>query len=212
MSTSALDYRKRVVEKVELAQNLASENLQRAQQKMKDYYDQKTKEPVFEVGQRVWVYTPRTRNGLSKKLMHNWLGPYRIVEKSPVHFKLRTVANKKVAFLCHANRMKPFVDPNLRPIDSPLFDDPAEPYLDESDIPKDCFEPNSSVHAEENPLDIELNPVGEQALVAPQSHEEKESNKESDQEKTKNQLQNEKEPTPEAIFIDNKTVFRAEKF
>ena len=91
------------------------------------------------------------------------------------------------------------------------YEDPAEPYLDESDIPKDCFEPNSSVHAEENPLDIELNPVGEQALVSPQSHEEKESNKESDQEKTKNQLQNAKEPTPEAIVIDNKTVFSAEK-
>ena len=51
LSTSVLDYRKRVVEKVELAQNLARENLQRAQQKMKDYYDQKTKKPVFEVGQ-----------------------------------------------------------------------------------------------------------------------------------------------------------------
>ena len=106
LSTSVLDYRKRVVQRVELAQNLARENLQRAQQKMKDYYDQKTKEPVFEVGQRVWVYTPRTRKGLSKKLMHNWLGPYRIVEKlSPVHFKLRMI-NKKVAFSCHVNRMK----------------------------------------------------------------------------------------------------------
>ena len=213
LSTSVLDYRKRIVEKVELAQNLARENLQRAQQKMKDYYDQKTKEPVFEVGQRVWVYTPRTRKGLSKKLMHNWLGPYRIVEKlSPVHFKLRTTANNKVAFSCHANRMRPFVDPTLRPIDPPPFDDPAEPYLDESDIPKDCIEPNNSVHAEENPLDIGLNPVGEQELVTPQSHEEKESNKESDQGKTKNQLQNEKEPTPEAIVIDNKLCLVQKKF
>ena len=211
LSTSVLDYRKRVVEKVELAQNLARENLQRAQQKMKDYYDQKTKEPVFEVGQRVWVYTPRTRKGLSKKLMHNWLGPYRIVEKlSPVHFKLRTIANKKIVFSCHANRRKPYVDPILRPIDSPPFDDPAEPYLDESDIPKDCFDPNNSVHAEENPLHIGLNPVGKQALVTQQSHEEKESNKESDQEKTKNQLQNKKEPTPEAIVIDDKAMFSAE--
>ena len=90
---------KRVVERVELAQNLARENLQRAQQKMKDYYDQKTKEPVFEVGQRVWVYTPRIRKGLSKKLMHNWLGPYRIIEKlSPVHFKLHTIPIKKLLF------------------------------------------------------------------------------------------------------------------
>ena len=53
LSTSVLDYRKCVVQRLELAQNLARENLQRAQQKMKDYYDQKTKEPVFEVGQRV---------------------------------------------------------------------------------------------------------------------------------------------------------------
>ena len=82
--------------------------------------------------------------------------------------------------------MKPFVDPKLRPIDPPPFDDPAEPYLYESDIPKDCLEPNSSVHAEENPLDIGLNPVGKQALVTPQPHQEKESNKESDQEKTEN--------------------------
>ena len=53
LGTSVLDYRKRVVEKVELAQNLARENLQRAQRKMKDYHDQKIKEPVFDVGQRV---------------------------------------------------------------------------------------------------------------------------------------------------------------
>ena len=112
------------------------------------------KKTVFIVGQRVWVYTLRTRKGLSKKLMHNWLG---IVEKlSLVHFKLRTITNKKVAFSGHANRMKPFVDPNLRPIDTPPFDDPAEPYIQESDIPKDCFEP---ISAEANPKDTDLSPV-----------------------------------------------------
>ena len=89
LGTSVLDYRKRVVEKVE----------QRAQQEMKDYYDQKAKEPVFELVQRVWVYTPRTRKGLSKKLMHNLLDPYRIAEKlSPVLFKLRTITDNKSCF------------------------------------------------------------------------------------------------------------------
>ena len=37
LTALVLDYRKCIVEKVELAQNLAGENLQRAQQKMKDY-------------------------------------------------------------------------------------------------------------------------------------------------------------------------------
>ena len=171
--------------------------------KKKDYYDQKTKEPVFEVGQRVWVYTPRTRKGFSKKLMHNWLGPYRIAKKlSPVHFKLRTITNKKVAFSCHANLMKPFVDPNSRPIDPPPFDDPAEPYINESDIPKHCFE---TISAEANPKDTDLNAVSIETQLPPQPQKEKESNKESDQEKTK-------ESTLEAIVIDNELCLLQKKF
>ena len=49
LGTWVLDYRKRLFEKVALAQNLARENLQRAQQKMKDYYDQKIKEPFLKL-------------------------------------------------------------------------------------------------------------------------------------------------------------------
>ena len=37
------------------------------------------KKLFFEVGQRVCIYTPRTRKGLSKRLMHNWLGPNRVI-------------------------------------------------------------------------------------------------------------------------------------
>jgi len=40
--------------------------------------------------------------------------------------------------------MKPFVDPALRPIEPPIDDEPCEPYLDESDIPADCFEVSES--------------------------------------------------------------------
>ena len=47
--------------------------------------------------------------------------------------------------------------------------------------------------------------------MSPQGHEKKQSNKESDQEKTKNELQNAKESTPQAIVIDNKIMFSAEK-
>ena len=48
--------------------------------------------------------------------------------------------------------MEPFVDPDLRSIDPPPSDDPAERYINESDIPKDCLEPISS---EANPVSIE---------------------------------------------------------
>ena len=82
LSPSVLDHRKRIVEKVALAQNLARENIQRSQQKMKEHYDRNASQPLFEIGQRVWVYTPKTKKGLSKKLLYNWFGPYRIVEQS----------------------------------------------------------------------------------------------------------------------------------
>lgn len=58
-----------------------------------DYYDRNSKLPVFEVGQRVRVYTPKTKKD---QLLHiKRLGPYRIVKQSsPVHCRLRAENNK----------------------------------------------------------------------------------------------------------------------
>ena len=61
LSSSVFEHRKRIVEKVKLAQNIAKENIPHSQQKMKEYYDRKAKIPTFEVGQRVWVFTPKTK-------------------------------------------------------------------------------------------------------------------------------------------------------
>ena len=82
LSTSVLDHRKRIVEKVELSRNLARENIQRSEQKMEENYYRNASQLLFEIGQRVWVYTPKTKKGLSKKLLYNWFGLYRIVEQS----------------------------------------------------------------------------------------------------------------------------------
>ena len=185
-TTSVSEYRKRIVEKVELAQNLARDNLHRSKQKMKEYYDRNSKEPIFEVGQRVWVYTHKSKKGLSKKLLHRWFGPYRIVEQSsPVHYRLRTETNKNVTFAVHANRMKPDYDPDLQPIDPPLVDDPSEPYLEESEIPADSFETEQTVSWEGGTQSPQATPVisqPQQSLQAPQQ-----------------------------VTVDNQTIFSAEK-
>ena len=138
--------------------------------------------PVFEVGQCVWVYTPKINKGLSKKLLHNWFGPSRIVEQySPVHFRFRTDTNKKVTFAVHANRMKLFINPDLiRPIDPPLFDDLSELYLDETDIPNDSFEKELLV------LKDDRSSSTEQAIAQSQS-------------------------LPQQVTIDNQAIFHAEK-
>ena len=49
--------------------------------------------------------------------------------------------NKKVTFAVHTNRMKPYLDPALRPIE----DDLSESYLDKSNILADFLEVTESI-------------------------------------------------------------------
>ena len=142
LSPSVVEHRARIIENLENAQRIVSSNTQLAQLKMKEHYD-KTSSPVqHEIGSKVWVYTPKTKKGISKKLLHNFHGPYRIVAKlSPVHFRLRTLDNRPVSVHVHANRMKPYFDPNDRPIQPPPAPE-ADASLDlaDSDLPDTRFE------------------------------------------------------------------------
>ena len=140
LSPSVAEHRARIIENLENAQRIVSSNTQLAQLQMKEHYD-KTSRPVqYEIGGKVWVYTPKTKKGLSKKLLHNFHGPYRIVAKlSPVHFRLRTLDNRPVSVPVHANRMKPYFDPNDRPIQPPPEAD-ASLDLADSDLPHTSFE------------------------------------------------------------------------
>lgn len=86
---------------------LPKKNIQRAQQRIKDYHDLHAVPVRFQVSDSVWVYTPRNRKGLSKKLAHNWHGPYRIVQfLSPVHCILRALDNRRVSTTVHVSRLK----------------------------------------------------------------------------------------------------------
>ena len=68
----------------------------------------------FQISDRVWVYTPRNCKGLSKKLAHNYHGPYRIVQfLSPVHCILRAVDNRRVSTMVHVSRLKRCVSTDL---------------------------------------------------------------------------------------------------
>eukprot|EP00794_Sanderia_malayensis_P005005 gene5005-5664_t len=139
LSSSVAEHRERIVRNLEEAQRIISSNTELAQQRMKLQYD-KTSAPVrYDIGSKVWVYTPKSRKGLSKKLSHNYHAPYCIVAKlSPVHFKLRTVDNCPVSVSVHANRLKPFYDPADRPIE-PLTEAVPLPDLIDSDLPPNSF-------------------------------------------------------------------------
>ena len=103
ISPSIAEHRARVVKNIEIPHRIAKENIQRAQLRTKDYHDLHAVPVTHQLGDRVWVYTPKNRKGLSKKLAHNYHGPYRIVQfMSPIH--------------CIVRAMKPYVSPDTRPI------------------------------------------------------------------------------------------------
>ena len=141
LSTSISEHRERIVVQLEEAQRLAKQNMERTQQQMKERYDLKAVPNSYKIGQRVWVYTSKTQKGLSKKLLHHWHGPFRIVQKiSPVNFKLRNSANRLVAAPVHVNRMKPFYDTNDRPIEPPSSISTDNFCLNKDEILEDSFQ------------------------------------------------------------------------
>ena len=146
LSPSVAEHQARIVQSLEEAQKIICSNTQLTQQRMKLQYD-KTSAPVqYRIGSKVWVYTPKMKKGLSKKLSHNFHGPYCIVNQlSPVHFKLCTMDNRVVSVPVHANPLKPFYDPADRPIEPLLPLDQTSPDLAESDLPPDSFAANASV-------------------------------------------------------------------
>ena len=78
--------------------------------------------------------------------------------------------------------MKPFIDPDLRPIDPPLFNDSSELYLHKDDIPSDSFE---SENLDSNAKNVH-NSTTKSTLAQPQFN-------------------------TQPVTINNKTVFNAEK-
>ena len=166
VSSSVAELRSRVIHNLEESRKIVSANTQLAQQRMKEQYD-KTAAPVsFEIGSRVWVYTPKSRKGLSKKLAHNFHGPYRIVSKlSPVHFKLRTMDNRPVSVPVHANRMKAYYDPSDRPIAAPSFEE-TSPDLADTDLPPDSFQTkNTDRPSLPTPVDNALTRLDEEPAI-----------------------------------------------
>lgn len=141
ISPSIAEQRARVVEHIEIAHRIARENIQHAQQRMKDYHDRTVVPLKYSLGDRVWVYTPKNRKGLSKKLAHNYHGQYCIVQfLSPVHCILRAMDNHRVSTTVHISRLKPYVDPADRPFRQPP-NDVEEPFLAEDDLPDDSCLP-----------------------------------------------------------------------
>jgi len=88
------------------------------QEKYKEQYDKKTKPHSFRVGDRVRIFAPEPKKGLTPKLARPYKGPYEVVRVTPTN--LFIIKNKNAdPIVVHVNRCKraenePFKKYNLR--------------------------------------------------------------------------------------------------
>ena len=122
MPFTAQKHLEKVLDNLENARKVATENIKIAQTKYKKYYDRKVKEPNFSPGDKVWLYNTKVPIGLSNKFHKKWTGPFYITQLGPNHtYKIRQCSdNKEVKSLTHANRLKLYFDPASRPVQSPF--------------------------------------------------------------------------------------------
>ncbi|GFV97085.1 kinectin [Trichonephila clavipes] len=61
--------------------HLARERIGLASEKMKTRYDARAIGHDFHKGDKVWLWKPKRRKGLSPKLQTNWEGPYTVLKR-----------------------------------------------------------------------------------------------------------------------------------
>ncbi len=82
---------------------LAAEHLQESQRRQKCWYDKKSKQRSFEVGQQVLVMFPTENN----KLLGKWRGPFKVTKKlGPTTYQIATPGESRSHRTLHINLLK----------------------------------------------------------------------------------------------------------
>ena len=89
------------------AKDMAKKNLGKSQQRMKTWYDKKSKKRCFKVGDRVLALLPT----LQQPLQARYCGPYLIIKKvNDVDYVINMPDRRKSQRLCHINMLKEYHD------------------------------------------------------------------------------------------------------
>ena len=206
LSPKIEDHRVRIVEQVRLAQQLAKENLQKAQRKDKHYYDQKASKSNIKVGDEVWLHNKARKKGLSPKLMAKWIGPYRITNKvSEVNFELTDPQNKRKPTVVHCNRLKPFHDPALH-----MWEDDEDYEEEKSDEEEDFINQTNALGNDQTERqrlrehqNQDMEPVEETEENMQATNQTPEETKEDEDQRRNNEDDNEEESHSDTSIENN---------
>ena len=122
-----------------LLRDVAKFNLAEAQTKSKARYDKVTKDPSFQIGDKVWLQIAHVPTGLSAKLVNKYDGPFYISSICPNGhtYRLRRCSTDKLLKApVHSNRLRRYKCPKQRRTNPLPPVTPSSPHTyDASDLP-----------------------------------------------------------------------------
>ncbi|GFW88866.1 retrovirus-related Pol polyprotein from transposon 412 [Trichonephila clavipes] len=75
------EYIEKLQVRMEEMHHLSRERIGMASEKMKTQYDARATGHDYHEGDKVWLWNPKRRKGLSPKLQTNWKGPYTVLKR-----------------------------------------------------------------------------------------------------------------------------------
>ena len=146
-SESVVSYILSIQDRIASMADLVGENMQKAQETQKRWYDRNAREKTLEPGEKVLVLLPTSSN----KLLAQWQGPYTVEKRvSDVTYQVDMSNKRKRHRVFHVNMLRQWHD--QQPTDSSLWVDDTEEAEDEIPVwGKDdtCVQWNLPPHLDE---------------------------------------------------------------
>lgn len=105
-----------ITQRAEEARQLARIRIRRQQEYDSSRYNRRHRLVVYEPGERVWVWTPIRRRGLSEKLLKRYFGPYKVLRRlTDVNYEVVpdgvhcTSRQQHAPEVVHVVRLKPYL-------------------------------------------------------------------------------------------------------
>ena len=106
---SSSDYANDLISRLSNARSLLKVRMGIMQSKQAHYYNNRRRESEFKEGDIVLVYKPIRKVGRADKLIHHFVGPYKVIRKiTPLNYEIQLLSRRKKSEIVHVCRMKLF--------------------------------------------------------------------------------------------------------
>ncbi|MES9881485.1 MAG: DDE-type integrase/transposase/recombinase [Sedimenticola sp.] len=115
LGPDATDHFNNLIVRLKVVKEIATSNMRTKQEKSKEHYDKRAKEPGFSIGDRVMMRVTKVPTGLSPKLFQKYEGPLYITDIGPNYtYQLRWCGtHKQLKSLTNASRLVAYKDPYI---------------------------------------------------------------------------------------------------